>query len=183
MRVIIKSIASFISKTNQYNEDEEEKVEYALRILIFEVLKIIGTIFIFSLIGYPLQASVAIFTMTMSKPYIGGYHEDTQIKCFIATIIIVAGVLYLSTNLSLDLISILILNIVSLYSIWHQAPVINPRMNLTKPELIKRNRILGVSFSGILMIISIGLYKYAAISSTIVWTMTFQVLLMFNKRN
>lgn len=183
LRKIIKKIARYISKTNQYTKNQEEQVEYALRITVFEILKIIGVIFVFSLMGYPTQAIVATLTMTLSKPYIGGYHEDTQIKCFAATLIIIGSVIYLTMNLRVDFISKLILNVVSLYCIWHQAPVISPKMRLTRPELINRNRILGISISAVLLVISVISYNNTMFSNTILWTMTFQALLMFNKRN
>lgn len=182
LREIIKKIARYISKTNQYTKDEEEQVEYALRIAVFEFLKITGVIIVFSLIGYPAQAVFAIGTMTIVKPYIGGYHEDTQVKCFVATLVIIACIVYLSINLRLDLAARLILNTVSLYCIWNQAPVMNVKMEITRPELIKRNRTLGIAFTTILILISITFYKYIIVSNTITWTIVFQVLFMFNKR-
>jgi len=182
LRAIIKKISRVISKTNEYNRDEEEQVEYALRIVIFEFLKIVGVIILFSLMGYSVQAIVAIGAMTLVKPYIGGYHEDTQVKCFTATLIIVGCIIYLSINLRLDFIAKLILNLVSLYCIWQQAPVINPKMEITRPELIKRNRVLGIAFTLALIFISIIFNKYTLVSNVIIWTIVFQALLMFNKR-
>lgn len=182
MREIIKKIAKVISKTNGYTEDEEEQIEYALRIVLFEFLKIVGIIIIFSILGYPVQVIVAIGAMTLVKPYIGGYHEDTQVKCFTATLLMVGCIIYLSINLRLDFASKLILNLVSLYSIWQQAPVINPKMEITRPELIKRNRVLGIAFTLVLIFISITFNKYTLVSNVIVWTIVFQALLMFNKR-
>jgi len=182
LREIIKKISRVISKTNEYNKDEEEQVEYALRIVIFEFLKIVSAIIIFSLIGYPTQAIVSIGTMTLVKPYIGGYHEDTQVKCFTATLIIVGCIIFLSINLRIDFIAMLILNAVSLYCIWQQAPVINPKMEITRPELIKRNRMIGIAFTLALISVSIIFRKYIVISNVIIWTIVFQALLMFNKR-
>lgn len=86
-------------------------------------------------------------------------------------------------NLRVDFISKLILSAVSLYCIWHQAPVISPEMQLTRPELINRNRILGISISAVLLVICVISYNNTMFSNTILWTMTFQALLMFNKRN
>lgn len=183
MRKLIKSISALISKNNNYTKDEEEQVEYALRILVFEILKTLGIIIIFSLMGYTTQAIIAIGAMSFIKPFIGGYHEDNQIKCFAATVLITSGIIYLSINLSVDFISKSILNCVALFSIWHRAPVINPLMPITKPELIKRNRTIGILAAAILAVISTIFYEFRIISDTILWTLVFQVLLMFNKRN
>lgn len=183
MRKFTKLISENISKANQYTKDQEEQVEYALRVLIFETLKIIGSIIIFSLIGYPIQAIVAIITMCAIKPYIGGYHEDTQLKCFIAMLIILASITYLSLYVSLPFMSKVILSIVVFFAIWHQAPIINPAMPLTKKELINRNRILGLSLTTIFIFIALIFSEYVVISNTILWTLTINTLLMFNKRS
>lgn len=182
MRKLIKSISSLISINNNYTRDEEEQVEYALKILVFEVLKTLGIIIIFSLMGHATQAIIAIGAMSFIKPFIGGYHEDNQLKCFTATALIIGGIIYLSTSLNIDFISRLILNVIALFSIWHRAPVLNPLMPITKPELIKRNRTIGILIAIILAVISTILYKKAIISNTILWTLIFQVLLMFNKK-
>lgn len=182
MRKVIKEITEYISKVNQYANDEEEQIEYALRITVFETLKITGVIALYSLIGYPIQAITAVIIMSIVKPYIGGYHEDTQIKCFIASIIMVGSVIYLSINLKLDIISKLILNAMSFYCIGHQAPVVNPRMGLTRVDLIKRNRRVGISLTVGVIIISLIFNKYVLFSNTILWTIVFQALFMFNKR-
>jgi accessory gene regulator B len=175
--------AANISNRNKYTKDEEEQVEYALRIVIFEVLKLVGIIIILCLIGYPIQTIIAIAAMTMSKPFIGGYHEDSQIRCFIATLMVIGGIVYLSTNVSLDLVTKLVLSLVSLYCIYQQAPVVNPKMAITRAELIKRNRTVGVTIIIALIIVSIVFNKSDNISNTITWTVVFQALLMFNKRN
>jgi accessory gene regulator B len=183
LRNAIKKIAIKLSVANQYTKDQEEQIEYAMKVIIFEVIKIIATFIIFSLLGYSSQVIVVIFTMSIVKPFIGGYHEDTQIKCFIATLIIVGGIIVLSLNVQLNLISKIILCGMSCFCVWHQAPVINPKMLLTNPMLIKRNRTIGVSITMVVLVISLVFQNYILISDTIIWTIIFQVLLMFNKRN
>ena len=145
MRKIIKLAAENISKANEYTKDEEEQIEYAMKILIFEVLKIIGVLGILTLLGYPIQAVVAILSMTLSKPFIGGYHEDNQVTCFIATLIIIGCIVFLSATITLSIAAKILLNLVALYCIWQQTPVISPKMQITRPELITRNRKLGIN--------------------------------------
>lgn len=73
--------------------------------------------------------------MCFIKPFIGGYHEDSQLKCFIATLIITTSIIMLVTFNKLNLFSIVILN---LFSIYNKAPVIDSRFPLTKEHLIKK---------------------------------------------
>jgi accessory gene regulator B len=183
LRNLIRKIAEKISRTNNYTRDEEEQVEYGLRVFIFETLKIIGAIIVFSLLGYPQQAAVAIGTMSIVKPFIGGYHEDSQIKCFMFTLLLIGSVIYLSNSLSVNFIDKLILSSISLYCIWQQAPVMNPSMQITRVDLIKRNRVVGVSISIVVLLISMIFYRYTLVSNSILWTMVFQTLLMFNKKS
>lgn len=182
MRKFIKKMAQLISKANNYTKDEAEQVEYALKMLIFEIIKIIGAIITFSLLGHSMQAIIAVVAMGIVKPFIGGYHEDSQIKCFIATLMVVGSIIYLSSTLSINFMAKLILSVISLYCIYEQAPVINPDMQLTRDELVKRNRAIGIIISMALILISIIFYKSELISNTILWTVVFQALLMFNKR-
>lgn len=182
LRKAIKIIADYISKVNEYTKEQEEQIEYALRITVFEFLKIAGIILIYSIIGYPSEASAAVIAMAAIRPFIGGYHEDTQLKCFAATLIIIGSVIYLSNNLKIDFISKIILNGISLYCIWNEAPVINSKMPFTKPELVEKNMITGIVIAVIFVFISIVFNKYK-VSNILTWTMIFQSLLLFNKRN
>ena len=182
LRKTIKKIAGYISKVNEYTEEQEEQIEYTLRVTVFEFLKIVGIILIYSIIGYPSEAFAAVIAMAAIRPFIGGYHEDTQLKCFVATLIVIGSVIYLSNNLKIDFISKIILNGISLYCIWNEAPVINSKMPFTKPELVEKNMITGIVIAVIFIFISIVFNKYK-VSDILTWTMIFQSLLLFNKRN
>lgn len=182
MRKLIKNFAGFISDKNEYTRIQEEQIEYALRITIFEALKILGLVLIFTLLGFPKEALVSVGTMALIKPFIGGYHEDTQIKCFIASLMIIGSVIYISSHLTIDIISKLILSIVCLYCIWNQAPVVHPKMAITRAELINRNRNVGLFLTAACIIISVIFNRNKIVSDSILWIILFQTLLMFNKR-
>lgn len=182
MRTLIRTISKYISIANNYSIDQEEVLEYSIRVFTFEIIKILGILIIFSLWGFSLQAIIIVITMSTTKPFLGGYHEDTQLKCFAATLIIVGSIIYLSNNITIDLISKLILNLIIIFCIWQQIPIVNPKMDLTKEELIKRNRIVGIFFAIVYLVISILFYKVKTLSDTIVWVLLYQALLLFNKR-
>lgn len=182
MRKLIYNISNYIAKANNYDEDQRQQVEYALKVAIFETLKTIGTLVVFCLINKPIYAIVAIMTTITTKPFIGGYHEDSQIKCFVVTVLMIGSEIYLSYNIDLNFISKVILGIVSLYCIWNQAPVVNSAMPITKTGLLIRNRNIGIILSIIFIIIALVFYKIDILSNTIIWTILFQALFMFNKR-
>ena len=181
VKKICKKITKSVANDN-YSEEEQEQMEYTLTIISFELIKMISLIIIFSLFGYFKEVIIIEGIMCTTKPFIGGYHEETQIKCFIATMLLTTGILILSLQCNLSFISNCILIFLSIFCIWNQAPVINPKMPITRHELIRKNMIKGLSNTIILSVISIVLYNYSSYYSLITWTILVDVILMFNKR-
>lgn len=182
VKSVSKKIVNSIATNDNYSKDELEQMEYALVTISFELIKMISLVIIFSLFGYFDKVIIIAGIMCVVKPFIGGYHEETQFKCFIATMLLTAGILILSLQCNLSFTSNCILIFLSIFCIWNQAPVINSRMPITRPELIKKNRVRGLSTSIILGLISIVLYNYSSYYSLITWTILFHAVLMFNKR-
>lgn len=183
MRKIISFAANYIATANSYTKDQKERIEYAMKIMCFETLKCFGIIIIFSILGYPVQAVTAALTMAMIKTFIGGYHEDKQITCFLATIIIIGSVIYLSVNVKAGFIAKAILFFVCIFCIWNQAPIVNPSMPITRDELLRRNRNVGTAIAIIYALTALILHNYIIeISNTILWITIYQVLLMFDKK-
>lgn len=177
---IIKSIAR--STADKYSNDELEQMEYALITILFESIKIISIILIFSLLGYWKEVIIIQIIICMVRPFIGGYHEDTQIKCFFTTLLSMTGILILSMQSTLSFISNCILIFLSIFCIWNQAPVINLKMPITRSEIIQKNRTTGLRNVTILGLISIVTYNYTSYYLLITWTILFLAIEMFNKR-
>ena len=181
VRKISKKVVEFVAQ-DSYTKEEKEEMDYVLRTILFESIKLISTIVIFSILGYFIESVIIISVMSLSKPFIGGYHEDTQLKCFIATMLLTAGILILSLNTSFTFWGNCIVLIICIFCIYNQAPVINPKMPITHPHLIQKNRDKGLCNVIVLGIVSIMLYKYSDYYLLITWTIVFQTILMFNKR-
>jgi accessory gene regulator B len=179
-----KLIYKFVDNLGEYNNFTNEQIEqskYALKVAIYELIKIFLIISIFSLLGYFKESALIIFIMLITKPFIGGYHEDTQIKCFIATFILVSFIIILSESNKLNLISCIILNLISVFSIYNKAPVIDARMPITREDLIRKNRKIGITNIIILALLSIIMFKVTWFSKIVVYTILVQAMLMFNK--
>ena len=181
VRKISEKVVEFVAQDN-YTKEEKEEMDYVLRTILFESIKLISTIVIFSILGYFIESVIIISIMSLTKPFIGGYHEDTQLKCFIATMLLTAGILILSLNTSFTFWGNCIVLIICIFCIYNQAPVINPKMPITHPHLIQKNRDKGLCNVIVLGIVSIMLYKYSDYYLLITWTIVFQTILMFNKR-
>ncbi|MCR8744570.1 accessory gene regulator B family protein [Romboutsia lituseburensis] len=178
----IKNFTEDICEYNGYSKQQQEEIEYTLRIFIFEILKILIIVGLFSVIGYFKEIVFIIITMSLTKPFTGGYHESSQLKCLIATMIIFLIIIILAKNNNLNLISIILINLINIFSVYHQAPIINNDMPLTRYDLIKKNKMLALVNSSILFSIALILYSKGIYSSIITWTLFINSCLMFNKK-
>ncbi len=179
---ISKKIINSISISEKYSKDELEQMEYALVTILFESIKVISAIIIFYLFGYLKEVIFIQIIMSAVKPFIGGYHEETQIKCFLTTLLSITVILILSLQCNLSFISNFILIFLSIFCIWNQAPVINFKMPITRPEIINKNRITGLRNVTIFGLMSIVAYNYTSYYLIITWTILFLAMEMFNKR-
>ena len=170
-----------LQKHNNYNEIQVEQMKYFMKVTTYEFIKLVLVLLIFFLLGFFKECFVIIIFMMSTKPFTGGYHEDTQIKCFVGTLIIVSSIILISKNSNLDIVTCIILNLISIFCIYNQIPIINEKMPLTKKILIKRNRYIGIVNTLVFLVISIIMFNLKWFSQTIVWTCVVQVMLLFNK--
>lgn len=183
-RMIEKLIYKFVDNIGEFNNFDDtqlEQAKYTFKILIYEVTKLAILTIIFALFGYFREIITILFIMSVTKPFIGGYHEDTQLKCFIATLLISIGIIFLMKYSNLSLLSLITLNLLIIFSVYNKAPIINDKMPITKDELIIKNRKLGISAVILFSISSIILFKISWLSQLIVWTLLVQTILMFNR--
>lgn len=182
MDKVIKLIIKDLSTYNNYSNEQIEQMEYTLKILVYELIKLSFIVLIFSFLGYFKEAILIIVIMMFTKPFIGGYHENTQLKCFLATFTIVMFIIILSYTIEFNIVGIITLNLIDIFSVYNQAPILNEKMPITKEEYIKKNRRIGITNVIILSLLAIFMYKVRWVSLIITWTNTVQAMLMFNKR-
>lgn len=181
IREISHKIIEYISENN-YSNEEKEEMEYILNTIIFEILKILFTVIIFSIIGYFKESLIIVSIMAVTKPYIGGYHEDSQLKCFLATMLLTAGIIFMSMQTTFTFLSNGIILLVCIFCMYHQIPVINPNIPITRSHLIQKNKINGLRNISLVGIMSVILYKYTNYYCIITWVIIFQTILLFNKK-
>lgn len=178
---ITKKIVAFIGQNNDFSKDQVEEMEYTLKVFSYEIIKVIFLILLFTYFGYGKETGLILLVMAFTKPFIGGYHESSQIRCFCATVVLALFIIILSIFNRLTLSSTLILSLINIFCIYHRAPVINGKMPIKKEKIIKRNRKIGMCNTIILIILAIMMLNFWW-SSIIIWTITIQTMLMFNKK-
>ena len=182
IRKISHKIIQYISENN-YTYEEKEEMEYILNTIIFESLKILFTVIIFSLLGYFKESLIIVSIMAVTKPYTGGYHEDSQLKCFLATMLLTAGIIFMSMQTTFTFWANCIILLFCIFCMHHQVPVINCNMPITHPDLIKKNRVNGLRNAILCSVVSIVLYKHSSYYCIITWVILFQTMLLFNKKS
>lgn len=178
---IINRFITGLQKDNNYSEIQVEQMKYFMKVTTYEFVKLALILLIFFLLGFFKECFVIIIFMISTKPFTGGYHEDTQIKCFVATLIIISSIILISKNSNLNIVSCIILNLISIFCIYNQIPIINKKMPLTKKKLIERNRNIGLINNLVFIFISIVMFEMKWFSQIIVWTCIIQVMFLFNK--
>ena len=63
MEKVIKKFVSSIAIYNNYTDEQKEEVEYTLKIIIYELIKILAIIIIFYLMGYLEESLMILFVM------------------------------------------------------------------------------------------------------------------------
>ena len=183
--MIRKKIDCFVEdicKYNNFTQEKTEEIQYVMRLMMYEMFKIIAIIIIFSMLGYFKEVVLIMFTMVCVKPFTGGYHETSQKRCLIATTTLCCLTILIAKNSNLNLVSTILISSVNIFCIYHQAPIVNKCMPITKSSLIKKNNKIALINSIILSMISIFIIKYGVYSNIITWTLTINVCLMFNSK-
>lgn len=181
IKKFIEWLISDLSRHNNYTIQQKEEMNYVLTSLIYEITKAVLVLAVFYLLGYFKECLLILIYMIAIKPFTGGYHEENQKKCFLSTLIIIMLIIILSKTSNLNIISSIILSLISIFCIYNQVPIINPKMPLTKEKLIKKNRTIGIINTVIFIILSIIMFNIKWFSQIIVWTCVVQTMLLFNK--
>lgn len=182
----IKKLDSYIEnicKYNNFSKVKTEEIKYVMNIMILEAVKMLILIFLYSLFGYTKEILSIVCVMIFIKPFTGGYHEDSQKRCFAATLFLCFLIIVLYKTSYLSIYSIVVLHLISIFSVYHQAPIVNAKMPLTRIDLIKKNKKVALFNSVIFFLISVIFYKYKVFSNIITWTVVINTCLMFNKKN
>ncbi|MGL5378753.1 accessory gene regulator B family protein [Clostridium sp.] len=166
---------------NNYTEVQTEQTKYVLTLITYEFIKLALSLFIFSLFGYFAESVLIIVFMSLTKPFTGGYHEDSQIRCFIATLLIMLFIIVLYKTNDLSFIGYIILAFLSIFAVYNISPVIDSRMPLTKKEFIQRNKLIGTFNTLAFLLIGLILFNIKFVSQIIIWTSVVQAMLLFNK--
>lgn len=170
-----ESIMELLITEECISDDEKEIIEYGIRQLITIPLSIAAILVIGSLLGVFWQSVIFLFTFIPLRMYAGGYHADSQFRCFVISAIIVIISFCSLKYIVWSVLGSLILGLSSFIIIIFLAPVENDNKKLDELERL----VYGIRTKVILVIESLILlaslyFRQSILFSTI--TMSFIIV-------
>lgn len=93
-----KRIADWLVKGGQISDDAREVHEYGFEKLLASAVNFMFAFGFGLLLGIPLQALIFYVAYSLLRVYAGGYHADTQLRCFLISIGVMASCMYIIKN-------------------------------------------------------------------------------------
>ena len=79
-------IRKYLRSCSRLSEFDKERIKYALSVILDEIEKVIGVLFVFKLLGR-LQMFFVSFVVLMSlRVFVGGIHFEKRYQCFMFTL-------------------------------------------------------------------------------------------------
>jgi len=171
-------MASKMIACGAINQEDRETYQYGIYVLLTSMIHIITVLFIGALFRMVLEGIVYYGSYAVLRKFAGGYHASTSIRCYLLSLIVVAGAMFAvghTGNSYILLISSILLPLAAGIIF-----VLSPVENLNKPlegseakhykktariiltiELILAVSFLSLGFNRIIFIISLSLTTLA----------------------
>lgn len=154
---IEKYSSNLISQISTSKEDREV-LEYGLHqslMILLNLLSVLICGFFWKLLLFGLLLFLTLFFL---RPYAGGFHADTEIRCYMVSIgiinLVMAGVKFINMSNSV----MIILYMGSFLVIWKNAPVVNSINPLENIEILKYSQKAKRIIIGYSLIAGFGIY-------------------------
>lgn len=137
MRQIEDKWADKLFAEMNYDEDEYEIVRYGLHQSIIIIINLVS-VFICGLLWSEAMFGLFLFAyLFFIRPYAGGYHADTELRCYMISVGIVNIAMIARKFLHIPIIILVCIYIGAIFVIGKNAPVTNPKNILENAEIKK----------------------------------------------
>lgn len=154
-----KKIQYFACKITDFlllEDSEYEIVLYGVHEMIIILLNIF-TVIVFGVLWKNLLfAVVFLIDFMMLRPYAGGYHADTEFRCYLLSVVVINILLAMEHFFFIQLEQILVLVIFPATFVFAYAPVENDKnsLSLDEKEIYRKKARRTLGFSLLLLLIS-----------------------------
>lgn len=115
-------------------KDEFEIIEYGIYQMIWEGFNIATIFFIGILWGKIAEILVLFFHYKILRPFAGGYHSDTENRCYIFSVCMMNIDMFLATYFRWEYAPFFFISLICAFIVWILSPVENDRNPLTREE-------------------------------------------------
>jgi accessory gene regulator B len=98
---IAKSCIKFIANNLDKSEEDLEKIEYGIQVILVNTFKLIVLFLLSFILGNIEYTFIALISFSVVRMFASGVHADSNLKCTITNIIIFLGNVYISENIVL----------------------------------------------------------------------------------
>lgn len=138
MEIILDKVMAFISKDDDFGEDEAEVVRYGLEIVITRTFFAIIIAIIGLLMNCFWESVVFAISFSLLREYGGGYHAETRKKCFvlsILTLVAALSIIKLAESFYLLTFPLCGISLISFIYILLKAPIDTPNKRFDEDEI------------------------------------------------
>jgi accessory gene regulator B len=150
------------------NKDEEEIVNYGLRMLVFEIIVTAFTYIIGLLLGIFIYTIIASLAFGMFRLLVGGAHCGNRLECFIVYNIIVWSTIYISTIITIKISVIFVALIANTVLFLLYSPGDTDKKPLLKKKKRKKIKIASIAFLLLIYIVAIMVKSFDPTVSNII---------------
>lgn len=115
-RKIANSISDKIISYGDYDDNTASNIRYGMVCIFSDLYKLVLYTAVFSLAGYFKEFVIAFLPILLLRPFIGGLHAKTEIRCLILSFVNIITVIILATfiplNIYVKIASLIILSVV-----------------------------------------------------------------------
>lgn len=164
-RKIANSISDKIISSGDYDENTASNIRYGMVCTFSDLYKLVLYTAIFSIAGYFKEFVLTFLPILLLRPFLGGLHAKTEVRCLILSFVNIITVIILATFIPLNIY----VKIASLIILLVVGAVMSPTSAKSTNESKARSVVLASLFTIVLMALAILLDKGHA-GAVIFWS-------------
>lgn len=156
-----KKFSLFLVRNHKINENDSELYEYAIKVVIHDIINIITTIIIAFLFNMFKECFSIYFTFFMLRKFTGGLHAIKYGHCLFFSIVLMVLSLFIVMIFEKFLNHTMFINllIIPMLIIWLFSPIENSNKKITKREK-KVFKLISIIISMTLFVVALLLINY-----------------------
>lgn len=162
MDFLINKMIKFLNKDQKMDQEREEIIRYGIELFILEAIFIFAVMGVGMVLGYAGESIIFLVLFIPIRSMAGGYHAKTRKKCFILSILMVAGAIELLKIMMKNTKTALLIAALSSifgFMMWCISPVENENKKISEKQKVLIRRKMRIHIVVEFLITSLLFYK------------------------